>query len=277
MSSDFLADMASASRARVDDARARMPEAVLQRRVEALPGPPSLRLQAGFDLIAELKLRSPASGLLSDRQDDLETRVVGYADAGAALVSVLTEPARFDGSLTHLSRASAVLTPRAVPAMRKDFITDSYQLLEARLAGAAGVLLIVRMLEWSCLQVLVHCAHELGLFVLLEAFDASDIDAAAELATEWRGRPDDCLIGVNSRDLRTLEVVPERLELLAGHLPRNHPRVAESGLVTASDAARLAEAGYTVALVGSALMSADDPQRLAREMIAAGRAGAAGR
>jgi indole-3-glycerol phosphate synthase len=268
---DFLATMAHSSRARVQAARGREPDALLAVRARSAPAAPALRLDGRFDLIAELKLRSPAQGLLSAAPDDLETRVIAYAQAGAAIVSVLTEPDRFDGDLAHLARASAALRAHGVPAMRKDFLVDPYQLLEARAAGAGGALLIVRMLDRETLAALVAAAAELGLFVLLEAFDAADIAIAAAIADAWRGRAGDCLIGVNSRDLVSLQVVPSRLESLAPTLPRAYPRVAESGLASGDDAARLARAGYTVALVGTALMAAPDPRALGRDMIDRGR------
>jgi len=274
---DFLAGMARSSAARVAEARERTPMQQLAARAAAMPPPPRLALDGRFDLIAELKLRSPAQGQLAGEATDLAAQVSAYARGGAALVSVLTEPERFDGSLDHLARASAVLAPLGVPVMRKDFLVDAYQLLEARVAGAAGVLLIVRMLDADRLRELVAFAETLGMFVLLEAFDAEDVVLAAELAARWRGPRDACLVGVNSRDLRTLAVVPERLEALAATLPAAYPRVAESGLAGPDDAARLARAGYTVALVGTALMSAADPAVLARAMIDAGRTAASGR
>ncbi len=271
---DFLASMARSSAARVAAARRPVPYEDLMARAVRSPRPPCLALDGRFDLIAELKLRSPAQGALAGRADELEARVAAYARGGAALVSVLTEPERFDGSLEHLARASVALAPLGVPAMRKDFIVDEYQLLEARVAGAAGVLLIVRMLEAGRLKQLVGVAATLGLFVLIEAFDADDVAVAVALAAHWRGPREAYLIGINSRDLRTLQVVPDRLEALAPTLPSGHPRVAESGLASPADAARLARAGYTVALVGTALMSSADPATLVRQMIDAGRAAA---
>ena len=110
-------------------------------------------------------------------------------------------------------------------------------------------------------------------FVLLETFDAAEVAIAERLAAAWKGEATHCLIGVNSRDLVTLKVVPERLEELAPSLPKAFPRVAESGLQTPEDAARLGGAGYTVALVGTALMSAADPVTLAGRMIRCGRSG----
>jgi indole-3-glycerol phosphate synthase len=270
--SDFLAGMALSSRARVIAAQQRVSADTLRSRIATLPPAPQLTLDGRFDLIAELKLRSPAMGVLSGTDSDLETRVRSYAAAGAAVVSVLTEPDRFDGSLDHLQRAAATLIGTGVPAMRKDFLVDPYQLLEARMAGAGGALLIVRMVDRSTLQTMMAQAAQLGLFVLLETFDAAEVEIAHALAREWRGRPQDCLIGVNSRDLSTLRVDPERLDQLADRLPRAFPRVAESGLQTPEDAAHLAAAGYNLALVGTALMASDDPTALARQMIEQGRA-----
>ncbi len=274
---DFLAGMARSSAARAAAARARVSETVLAARATAAPPAPTLRLDGRFDLIAELKLRSPAQGVLGVDAGDLEARVTAYARGGAAMVSVLTEPDRFDGDLEHLARGAAALRQVGVPAMRKDFLVDPYQLLEARAAGAGGVLLIVRMLGAARLAELAAAAEALGLFALLEAFDADDVAVAAAQASRWRGPRDACLIGVNSRDLKTLQVVPERLEALCALLPASRPRVAESGLATPADAARLATAGYTVALVGTALMAAPEPAALVRAMVDAGRGAASGR
>ncbi len=273
MSSDFLASMAAGSRERTAAARAMLPEKELRARLQDLPPPPPLRLSvAGFDLIAEMKLRSPATGpLRSAQEDDLEARVRGYAAAGAAAVSVLTEPTRFDGALSHLQRAAHALAPVAVPAMRKDFLVDPYQILEARAAGAGGVLLILRMLEPELLVGLFETAMEQGLFVLLEAFDDADIEAAQRLLDRPRPAAPRVLMGVNCRDLVSLQVVAGRLEELAPRLPAALPRVAESGLATAADAARLAAAGYDLALVGSALMSAAHPRDVVAGMLRAGR------
>jgi indole-3-glycerol phosphate synthase len=269
---DFLATMARSSRARSDAAEALFSAKTLQARIADMPQPPPLSLDGRFDLIAELKLRSPAMGLLSGSDAGLEQRVLAYGKAGAAMVSVLTEPARFDGSLEHLQRAARALAPIGVPAMRKDFLVDPYQVLEARAAGAGGVLLIVRMLEVAQLQRMMAVAAALGLFVLLETFDEQEVDVAAQLAHSWAGPSQTCLIGVNSRNLSTLQVVPERLERLVGSLPKGFPRVAESGLQTPADAQHMARCGYTLALVGTALMSSEDPALLVQQMIVQGRA-----
>jgi len=272
VSGAFLEDMAAGSHARVRAAKQTRPEARLEVEARQTPAPPRLRLDAsGFDLIAELKLRSPTAGQLGPAGENVAARVTAYAQAGAAAISVLTEPSRFDGSLDHLANAAQALAPLAVPAMRKDFLVDPYQVLEARALGAGGVLVIVRMLSRSEIDALLDCARSLGLFVLLEAFDARDIEVLRELIEAHAGA-NPLLAGVNCRDLTTLQVLPQRLLELAPLLPARAPRVAESGVESAADARQIAAAGYQLALVGSALMQAEDPRALARAVLAAGRA-----
>jgi indole-3-glycerol phosphate synthase len=157
-----------------------------------------------------------------------------------------------------------------IPAMRKDFLVDPYQVCEARLFGAGGVLLIVRMLDDAQCASMIECASGLGLFVLLECFDAADIGRAAALVRQYRSSAQ-LLVGVNCRDLKTMQVVPGRLEELVRTLPDSVPRVAESGVATAQDAGRVAIAGYDLALVGSALMEALEPLPLMRSMLSTAR------
>ncbi|HTU64523.1 MAG TPA: indole-3-glycerol-phosphate synthase [Steroidobacteraceae bacterium] len=277
MSEDFLAGMAASSRARSRDAQALLPERELRARLADLPAVPPLKLDA-FDLIAEVKLRSPALGLLKDAAvEDVGARVATYATAGAAAVSILTEPSRFDGSLSDLAEGTRALAPLAVPAMRKDFLVDGYQVLEGRAAGASGVLAIIRMLPRAELEKLVDTALALNMFVLLEAFDEADLELAQALVAARAAQRHLLLVGVNSRDLVTLKVVPGRLDEMAPYLPGGVKRVAESGVATPADAARVAACGYDLALVGSALMSAPDPGALARGMLVAARAAVAKR
>ncbi|MFM1887711.1 MAG: hypothetical protein RL026_2868 [Pseudomonadota bacterium] len=275
MSEDFLARMAASSRERAAATLAATPADVLDAQALASPLPPPLLLSPErFDLIAEVKLRSPAVGQLKGGDENVAARVGGYAAAGAAAVSVLTEPTRFDGSLQHLEQAVAALQAQGggVPAMRKDFLVEPCQVAEARIAGAGGILIIVRMLDDAALQALVAAAVRYGLFVLVETFDAADIARVATLRASPAAQGAQLLVGINSRDLVTLQVVPGRLEQLASLLPPDLPRVAESGVGSAEDAARLAAAGYDLALVGSALMSATDPAQLLADMLRAGRA-----
>jgi indole-3-glycerol phosphate synthase len=258
----------------VQQSRRVLSQAALEDQARHVPAPPQLRLhESGFDLIAELKLRSPAAGTLRAGTGSVSARVSAYARAGAAAISVLTEPSRFDGTLAHLAEAARALRPLGVPALRKDFLVDPYQVIEARAAGAGGVLLILRMLARQQLTELLDCAAAYGLFVLLEAFDAPDIERLSALVGAY-GTRNRLLAGVNCRDLGTLEVVPQRLTELAPLLPPGVPRVAESGVSAESEAASVAAAGYELVLVGSALMRDDDPEGLAGALLAAGRSAA---
>jgi indole-3-glycerol phosphate synthase len=272
--SDFLAQMAAGSRERLEAARRTRSEAALLQTAQSM-GPPARLIThpARFDLIAELKLRSPAVGQLQAGTEDVTARVTTYARAGAAAVSVLTEPSRFDGSMDHLERATKALAPLKVPAMRKDFLIDPYQVLEARVAGAGGVLVIIRMMSRSGIQEMLECAKQLGLFVLLEAFDEADIEVMHQVLAAGAALTPAApvLAGLNCRDLTTLQIVPPRLIELAPLLPKHAPRVAESGVTTPEDAARVAAVGYELALVGSALMQGGDPHTLAAAMLSAGR------
>ena len=269
--SDFLAVMARSSAARAADAARRVPIDDLRRRAHEAPSAPPLRLSAlGFDIVAEIKLRSPAVGVLQDPAQDRLGRIEAYARGGAAAVSVLTEPSRFDGSLEHLREAAAVLAPLGVPVMRKDFLVDPYQVLEARAAGAGGVLLILRMLSRERLAEMLETASEQGLFVLLEAFDERDLGVARELLAGAPQR-EGVMLGINCRDLTSLAVVPERFAELATRLPANIPAVAESGVATPADAQKVRRLGYRLALVGTALMARADAGGLVAEMLAAAR------
>ena len=242
----LLSDMQRSSLARARAARTQRSEVEL--RAAARAAPPPLRLRgaaAGFDLIAELKLRSPAAGNLATHTLDPLVRLDAYARGGATLISVLTEPERFDGSLEHLALAADRMRAHGVPVMRKDFLVDPYQVVEARAHGAAGVLLIIRLVDRARLVEMLDCAAELNLFVLLEAFDADDLE--------------------------TLAIDFDRFERLHAELPARWPAVAESGVVEPVDAARVAALGYRYALVGTGLMQRADPESAVTALLAAGR------
>ena len=267
----FLDEMARSSALRVAQAMQRESFGELERRANRMARPPPLLLSVeGFDVIAELKLRSPAAGVLGEKNDDRWSRVAAYARGGAAAVSVLTEPSRFDGSLEHLRDAALALAPHHVPVMRKDFLVDAYQVLEACAAGAGGVLIIVRMLPPQRIAALLDAAADHQLFVLLEAFDGADLEAVRRLL-EIRRREETILVGVNSRDLQTLKVRPERFSVLASELPMEWPCVAESGVARPADALAMRRLGYRLALIGTALMNADDPAVLLGEILHAAR------
>lgn len=271
----FLERMAEASRERVRTARAAESEAALERRALAQPAPPPLEFD-GFDVIAEFKRRSPAAGGLAGDAFDARAQIMRYVRGGAAAVSVLTEPTEFRGELAHLADAAAALAGSGRPAMRKDFLTDPYQVLEARAAGAGGVLVILAMLDDATVRALVDCARRLGMFVLLEAFDRADLERLEPFDRPADGGPL-VLAGVNCRDLRDLGVRFERFAELAPYLPRHLPAVAESGIGSAADVEAVAAAGYRLALIGSSLMRSASPDAALEEWLAAGRAAAARR
>ena len=263
--SDFLATMAERSAARA---------ALAPSFTDADFDKPVVPLSLGaFDVIAEIKQRSPAEGKLgfqlpyseSKGTSYLILRAQAYAAGGAAAISVLTEPSRFDGELSHLEQVVAAVP--GTPVMRKDFLVETVQVLEARKAGASGVLLITTMLDDAKLGEMLDCALEHGMFVLLESFDENDLERSAR----FLDRDGQLLIGVNTRNLRTLEVDADRLQRLGPTLP-DARCVAESGLHSAEDAARVAGWGYTMALVGTALMRSDDPTALVTAMREAGAA-----
>ncbi len=276
---EFLAAMAASSEKRAREARSRVPVQELRTRISDRPPTRELYLHPeGFDLIAEVKRRSPSRGALAS--DDVMLRARAYALSGAAAVSVLTEPDEFGGTLEDLERISAALgagggdalSSAPVPTLRKDFVTDPYQVLEACAFGAGGILVILRIVDDARLEELLAAASEAGLFVLLEAFDAGDLARSGSAAERARALGVRALVGLNSRDLESLEVDRERLQRLADRFPPDVPRVAESGLLDPTDAGRVAAWGYQLGLVGTALMRRRDPGAAVAAMIAAGRA-----
>ncbi len=200
-----------------------------------------------LNVIAECKRRSPSRGVL--RADYDAPSIAGaYEAAGAAAISVLTEPAFFDGALDHLA---AVRQRVMLPVLRKDFIVDEYQLLEARAAGADAVLLIVAALDAAGLCRLAEHAATLGLASLVEVHDASELAIALEANAS--------VVGVNNRNLRTLAVDPGASLSLAAAIPDHVVAVAESGLKSPADLRTLRDAGYDAFLVGERLVSAERP------------------
>jgi len=266
--SAFLETMIRSSAARAAEARARAPLRALERRLASAPPTRPLRPSPeGFDLLAEIKPASPASGrLASGSIPGLVSRAEAYAAAGAAAISVLTEPDRFGGDLSHLSAVAGAVP---VPVMRKDFLVDPYQVLEARAAVASGILLIVRLHDRVGLAAMIRTARDAGMFVLLECFDGDDARRAVEAAG---GDPDgQILFGVNARDLDTLKVDRGRLASFRPAFPAGSYVVAESGTEVPADVEHAVALGYAAVLVGTALMRAADPAALARDMISAGR------
>jgi indole-3-glycerol phosphate synthase len=249
---DLLETIVAATRRIVEVRQAAEPRAVLAERAAAAPVRAATFHDAlsGFDginVIAECKRRSPSKGVLRADYDPV-TFAKGYADAGAVAISVLTEPTFFDGSLEHLRAVRAAVD---VPLLRKDFIVSEYQLLEAKAAGADAVLLIVAALRPAELKVLHDHAVRHGLDALVEVHDARELAIAIDVGAR--------IVGVNNRNLRTLEVDVHASEELITQISRDVVAVSESGLRSAEDIARLRALGYRAFLIGEAFMSAADP------------------
>ncbi len=212
--------------------------------------------KVGVAVIAELKKASPSKGLIranfcaEELARDLES-------AGAAALSVLTDEEFFQGSLENLRKASSEVK---LPCLRKDFVIDGFQVLEAKANSADAVLLIVAALNDAELASLVRHARGLGLDVLCEAHDEDELRRALDAGCD--------LIGVNTRDLRTFKVDPETAFRLVERLPENVLRVAESGIRSAEDIARLRSAGYQAFLIGESLMRAERPGKMLQELVA---------
>ena len=214
----------------------------------------------GLSVIAEHKPRSPSAGVIREGVA-LEDVVSAYERAGAAALSVLTEAQSFGGSLDHLARARAAAS---LPILRKDFIIDPYQVVEAAAAGADAILLIVAALDRATLGTLHAEALAHGLDALVEVHDAAELAIAAELGAR--------IIGVNNRDLTTLQVDVERTYALLGEMPAGVLVVAESGFRDRDQLERLAQAGVDGVLIGEALMRAPDIEAACRALTGVGTA-----
>jgi indole-3-glycerol phosphate synthase len=252
--SDVLAAILRRKREEVRERRARQPEARLLARVrdEAPARGFRLALAAKIDagqpaVIAEFKRRSPSKGWIAEDADPAVV-ALAYAQAGAACLSVLTDIDHFGGADEHLQQARAAC---ALPAIRKDFNIDPYQLIEARSLGADAILLIVAALSPSQLAELQQCATELGLDVLVEVHDAKELDIALAAGAG--------LVGINNRNLRTFDTRLETTLELLPRVPADRLLVTESGIHTAADVATMRNAGVHAFLVGESLMRGGRP------------------
>lgn len=270
MSGGFLDRMAESSRLRSEQAKRRLSPEALGKRVAALPAPhrPAFSRE-GFDLIAEIKPGSPSEGSLADAEFSADALAHEYVAAGAMALSVLTEPRYFDGSLELLAGLAGVLP--GTPIMRKDFLVEPYQVLEARLYGASGVLLILGMTAEENTRAMLETALGLGMFALIEAFEESGLEQAQELAARLGAPPESVLLGLNCRDLQTLAVDTGRFFRVDLHRRGSYRVFAESGMEEPGQARELAAHGWDGLLMGTALMRADDPRALAAAMLAEGR------
>jgi indole-3-glycerol phosphate synthase len=234
-------------------------DSALMARVSAMP--PAKDLAAAITaaeppaLIAEVKRASPSAGVIVE---DVNPSVLarGYQAGGAAAVSVLTEPRHFQGSLADLQ---AVRSSVSIPVLRKDFLIHPSQVIEARASGADAVLLIVAALSDPQLRALLEAARDVGLATLVETHSDEDLRRAVESGA--------AIIGVNARDLETLDVDVAGALARVGRVPDDRISVLESGISTRANVDAALEAGASAILVGEALMRADDPARAVRKLL----------
>jgi indole-3-glycerol phosphate synthase len=259
--SDILQRILASKREEVAAARRAVPDAEIERRARAAPaardfaGAIRARLAAGKPaVIAEVKRASPSKGLLRENFDPAAI-AKSYAAAGAACLSVLTDREYFQGAPEHLAAARAAC---ALPALRKDFILEPYQVLESRALGADCILLIAAALEPGALRALEKRAHELGMAVLVEVHDAAELEAALVLQTP--------LLGVNNRNLRSFETTLDTTLGLLPKIPAGRIVITESGIVAPADVARMRSHGVNAFLVGEAFMRAPEPGEALRRL-----------
>jgi indole-3-glycerol phosphate synthase len=257
---DLLAAIVAATQRMVEVRAAQVPLGQVERRAAAVDPRPGLFKAAlsradRVNVIAECKRRSPSRGVLKADYNPVAI-ARGYERAGAAAISVLTEPAFFDGHLDHLA---AVRHVTGVPILRKDFIVDLYQILESRAAGADAILLIVATLPPPVLRSLHQAATEAGLDVLVEVHDLAELPIALDAGAS--------IVGINNRNLRTLTVDTEVSRQAVELIPQDAIAVAESGLHTPDELRDLRRAGYDAFLIGERLMKMDDPGQALGELL----------
>lgn len=254
----FLDNVVEHTEKKLEKRKKKRPEADLVGALGPVPrGRPfsEALIAEGISLIAEMKRSSPSKGAIRPGASVTEI-VTAYQDAGAAAVSVLTEPKWFGGSLDDLVEARGAVH---LPIIRKDFIIDPYQLIEARVAGADAALLIVAALGRERLEELMHAAHDLGLDCLVEVHDEEEVETAVDAGAE--------IIGINNRDLHSLEVDLGTTFRLLSDVPAGTVVVAESGISTREDVRDLEDAGVDAILVGEALMRQTDPRDGVRSLL----------
>jgi indole-3-glycerol phosphate synthase len=254
----ILDEIVAETRAEVEERRARTPQATVERQARAAPAPRDFAAALTtpvLSVIAELKAKSPSAGTLVSGSYRPSEIAETYAAAGAAALSVLTQKSRFGGAPEHLALARRAVR---IPVLRKDFVTEEYQLFEARAYGADAVLLIVAALEEARLKELLALTRRLGMEALVEVHITRELDLAIGAGAT--------VIGINHRNLKTLTVDTGLTARLRPRVPAGKVLVAESGIRDAGDARRQRAVGADAVLVGEALMRAEDPKALIREM-----------
>lgn len=259
----LLEQIVSRKRLEVEEACLRRPLAAVEKALAVAPPvrpfSPASRADTGENfpgIIAEMKRRSPSRGLIRDPYDPLSI-AESYRIGGAAALSILTDGEFFGGSLDDLAAVRKSPAGEALPILRKDFVVDPYQVFESRAAGADILLLIVRILPGDLLKQLLSLGRSLGMSVLVETHSDREVEEALSAGA--------LMVGVNSRDLDTLEIDLARGARLLAGLPEGVVRVAESGLKTHADYRRMADLGVDALLVGESFLSASDPGRALEE------------
>ena len=255
--SKILAEILAETALEVEERRSRTPLAKVERQAAAAPGVRDFKaaLQGPeLAVIAELKAKSPSAGTLAIGYRP-STIAETYERAGAAALSVLTQKSRFGGVPEHLALARQAVR---IPVLRKDFVTDPYQVFEARAYGADAVLLIVAALERAQLEELLALVRRLGMAALVEIHTTGELSTAVEVGAD--------IVGINHRNLKTMTVDTGLTARLRPRVPSGTVLVSESGVLDPSDARRMRAAGADAVLVGEALMRAEDPRTLIREM-----------
>ena len=258
---DILKEIVAVKRREVERLKVETPipdlEACIERRNPPLNFGGAL-MGASVRIIAEVKKASPAKGLLRADFDPVDL-ATAYVENGAAAISVLTNAGHFQGSIDHLAAVHSVANPEGVPVLRKEFIFDPYQVHEARAYGADAILLIVAMLTPQDLADLAAVARRYWMQCLVEVHDEEELRIALDAGAE--------IVGVNNRDLRTFETSLDVTERLAPLVPPGKVVVGESGINSREDVDRLGRAGAHAALIGEALVVADDPGSRLRELV----------
>jgi indole-3-glycerol phosphate synthase len=252
----YLTDLLATTRDRIKEARAAISDDVLEQRIAAQDAPRAFGAALSGDevsIVAEIKRASPSKGPLNLALD-AAALARSYAAGGAAAVSVLTEPERFEGSLDDLRAARGA----GLPVLRKDFILDEFQVLESRAEGADAILLIVRALGAE-LERLVRTTAALGMDALVEIYDETDLERALDAGAE--------VIGINHRDLETFDVDPDRTAKLAPTVPEGKIVVALSGVSSRDEVVQLGAMGAHAVLVGESLVTAPDAAAKLRELL----------
>ena len=252
----YLTKMLDSTRARLAESKERVTVEALEQRLAAIEEPRSLKAAldghsngphtGGVAVIGEIKRASPSAGTFDANLNATET-ALAYARGGAVAISVLTEPEFFKGSIDDLNSARAA----GLPVMRKDFVLDTWQVLESRAAGADALLLIVRALEQNELETLLNACRTLRMDALVEVYDETEMTRALDAGAT--------IVGVNNRDLESFEVDRERTARLAPQVPDGVTLVGLSGIGSRADVEELGAAGARAVLVGEALVRSEDP------------------